>query len=133
MSDSLRPLVEAAFENRELLKDPKHEEAVRETLRLLDTGVLRVAEPTDAGWVTHAWIKQAVLMFFALAKMETIEIGPFEFHDKIPLKRGYAKAGVRVVPPAVVRYGAFLEPGAIVMPGYVNIDARVGSGSMVDT
>jgi 2,3,4,5-tetrahydropyridine-2-carboxylate N-succinyltransferase len=83
--------------------------------------------------VTHAWIKQAILLYFALRKMEVIEAGPFEFHDKIPLKHGLDAAGVRVVPPGTVRYGAFLEPGVIVMPGYVNIGARVGAGTMVDT
>ncbi|MFO0758471.1 MAG: 2,3,4,5-tetrahydropyridine-2,6-dicarboxylate N-succinyltransferase [Byssovorax sp.] len=130
----LRPLVEAAFRDRALLTDPRHEAAVRETLDGLDTGALRVAEKDEAGeWVTHAWVKEAILLFFALQKMSLMEVGPFEFHDKIPLKRGLDKAGVRVVPPGTVRYGAFLEPGAIVMPGYVNIGARVGAGSMVDT
>ena len=131
--EHLQKLVADAFDNRELLKQRPHEEAVRETLALLDAGELRVAEPTSDGWVTHAWIKQAVLMFFALQKMEKVEVGPFEFHDKIPLKKGLDKAGVRLVPPGVIRYGAFLEATAIVMPGYVNIGARVGAGSMVDT
>ena len=97
---------------------------------------LRVASPpSEPGgeWTTHAWVKQAILLYFALRGMETIEVGPFEFHDKIPLKKDLDEAGVRVVPPGVVRYGAFLEPGAIVMPGYVNIGARVGAGTMVDT
>ncbi len=130
----LRPLVEAAFRDRALLADPAHEAAVRATLDRLDHGKLRVAERDPAGeWVTHAWIKEAILLFFALQKMALIEVGPFEFHDKIPLKRGLDKAGVRVVPPGTVRYGAFLEAGAIVMPGYVNIGAWVGSGTMVDT
>jgi 2,3,4,5-tetrahydropyridine-2,6-dicarboxylate N-succinyltransferase len=84
-------------------------------------------------WMTNAWVKEAILLYFALRKMERIEIGPFEFHDKIPLKRGLDVAGVRVVPPGVARYGAFLEAGVILMPGYVNIGARVGSGTMVDT
>lgn len=131
--EDLEKLVHEAFESRARLAERTHEEAVRETLALLDRGALRVAEPTSGGWVTHAWVKEAVLLYFAIQKMETLEIGPFEFHDKIPLKRGLAAAGVRVVPPGTVRYGAFLEPGVIVMPGYVNIGARVGAGTMVDT
>ena len=135
--ESLRPRVEAAFADRALLNDLAHQDAVEKTIAALDRGELRVASPPadDAGgeWTTHAWVKQAILLYFAVRKMERIEVGPFEFHDKIPLKRGLDVAQVRVVPPGVVRYGAFLEPGAIVMPGYVNIGARVGAGSMVDT
>ncbi|MDW8251124.1 MAG: 2,3,4,5-tetrahydropyridine-2,6-dicarboxylate N-succinyltransferase, partial [Myxococcales bacterium] len=131
--DSLRQRVEEAFANRALLANGEHQEAVLQTLAALDTGELRVAEPDEQGWVTHAWVKQAILLYFALRKMEKMEVGPFEFHDKIPLKKGLDRAGVRVVPPGVVRYGAFLEAGAIVMPGYVNIGARVGAGTMVDT
>ncbi len=132
----LRSLIEAAFEQRARLEEPAAKAAVLEVLGALDEGVLRVASPPEAegaDWTTHAWIKQAILLYFALRKVETLDVGPFEFHDKIPLKKGFAKAGVRVVPPGVVRYGAFLEAGAIVMPGYVNIGARVGAGSMVDT
>jgi 2,3,4,5-tetrahydropyridine-2,6-dicarboxylate N-succinyltransferase len=129
----LQSKIEEAFADRARLASPEHERAVLETIGALDRGELRVAEPTDAGWVTHAWVKQAILLYFALRKMEKIELGPFEFYDKIPLKHGLDAAGVRVVPPGVVRYGAFLEPGAIVMPGYVNIGARVGANTMVDT
>ena len=129
----LRAKIEAAFADREKLKDEAHARAVEETVARLDRGELRVAEMQGDAWVTHAWIKQAILLFFAIRKMETIEVGPFEFHDKIPLKKNLAEAGVRVVPPGVVRYGAFVERGAIVMPGYVNIGARVGAGTMVDT
>jgi 2,3,4,5-tetrahydropyridine-2,6-dicarboxylate N-succinyltransferase len=135
-AESLRPLVEAAFRDRALLRDPAHEDAVVRAVEALDKGRLRVAEPasdTPGEWVTHAWVKEAILLYFAVRKMELIEVGPFEFHDKIPLKRGLDKAGVRVVPPGTVRHGAFLEPGAIVMPGYVNIGARVGANTMVDT
>jgi len=129
-----RALVEEAFERRERLAEPAHADAVRRTLARLDAGELRVAEKAASGeWITHAWIKQAILLFFALSKSEVLEAGALEFFDKIPPKRGLAKAGVRVVPPGVVRYGAFVEPGAIVMPGYVNIGARVGAGTMVDT
>ncbi len=131
-------LVEAAFADRTRLKDAAHVAAVERTLAKLDRGELRVAsKPADAAedgeWVTHAWIKQAILLYFAIRGMETLSVGPFEFHDKIPLKKGLAAQNVRVVPPGVVRYGAFCEPGVIVMPGYVNIGARVGAGSMVDT
>lgn len=129
-----QPLVEAAFANRELLKDPAHKQAVLDTLEDLDKGRLRVATQSAPGeWVTHAWIKQAVLLYFGVVGMQRIECGPFEFHDKVPLKRDLDKAQVRVVPPGTVRYGSFLEPGCIVMPGYVNIGAYVGSGTMVDT
>ncbi|MDC0746934.1 2,3,4,5-tetrahydropyridine-2,6-dicarboxylate N-succinyltransferase [Polyangium mundeleinium] len=134
LADSLAPLVSAAFADRSLLKDPAYERAVLQTIDALDGGVLRVAEPVSEGhWVTHAWVKQAILLYFAVQKMSVMEAGPLEFHDKIPLKRGLDAAGVRVVPPGAVRYGAFLEAGAIVMPGYVNIGARVGAGTMVDT
>jgi 2,3,4,5-tetrahydropyridine-2,6-dicarboxylate N-succinyltransferase len=133
---SCRPRIEAAFANRDLLADPEHVAAVERVIEALDTGAARVASPPESeggAWTTHAWIKEAILLYFAARKMQTWELGPFEFHDKIPLKKGLDRAGVRVVPPGVVRYGAFLEPGAIVMPGYVNIGARVGSGTMVDT
>jgi 2,3,4,5-tetrahydropyridine-2-carboxylate N-succinyltransferase len=140
MHEDLRAKVEAAFADRTLLESVAHVEAVEDVIARLDRGELRVATPPvaqtddDVGeWTTHAWIKQAILLYFAVRKMERIEVGPFEFHDKIPLKHGLDKAGVRVVPPGVVRYGAFLESGAIVMPGYVNIGAHVGSGTMVDT
>ena len=132
-AEELRAKVEAAFADRARLQDDAHERAVVATVDALDRGELRVAEKQGDTWVTHAWVKQAILLYFAVRKMERIEVGPFEFHDKIPLKKGLDRAGVRVVPPGVVRYGAFLEPGAIVMPGYVNIGARVGAGTMVDT
>lgn len=106
-------------------------EAIRATLAALDRGELRVAEKVDGEWVVHAWVKEAILGYFRIQGMERMEVGPFVFHDKIPLKR--EAPGVRVVPPGVVRYGAHVEPGAIVMPGYVNIGARVGAGTMVDT
>jgi 2,3,4,5-tetrahydropyridine-2-carboxylate N-succinyltransferase len=129
-----RAVVEAGFADRTKLRDAAA--AVERTLALLDRGELRVASPPsspDGEWTTHAWIKQAILLYFSLRGMETMQVGPFEFHDKIPLKKDLAGQNVRVVPPGVVRYGAFCEPGVIVMPGYVNIGARVGSGTMVDT
>ncbi len=134
MHDELREPIEAAFRDRTRL-DESAKRAVEKTIDALDRGELRVAT-YDAGsdaWTTHAWVKEAILLYFALAKMERLEVGPFEFHDKIPLKKNLDAAGVRVVPPGVVRHGAFLERGAIVMPGYVNIGAYVGAGTMVDT
>src|SRR5262249_2787097 len=125
--------VSAAFADRALLSDPAHADAVRATLDLLDQGKLRVAEKGPNGWTTNAWAKEAILLFFSIAQMKVMEVGPFEYFDKIPMKKGLEKAGVRVVPPGAVRYGAFVERGAIIMPGYVNIGAYVGSGTMVDT
>ena len=136
-----RSLIEAAWEDRSMLKDKEVQDAVRGVLDQLDQGLLRVAEPmatpnnpeTDGQWQVNDWIKKAVILYFPIAQMETIEVGPFEFHDKIPLKKNFAEKGVRVVPQALARYGSFLEPGVIMMPSYVNIGAYVGSGSMVDT
>jgi 2,3,4,5-tetrahydropyridine-2,6-dicarboxylate N-succinyltransferase len=130
----MREIIEQAWNDRSLTKDEKVKTAIREVIDLLDRGELRVAEPNDTGgWTTHEWIKKAVLMYFPIQEMQTMEVGPFEFHDKIPLKNGYAAKGVRVVPHAIARHGAFLEKGVILMPSYVNIGAWVGSGTMVDT
>jgi 2,3,4,5-tetrahydropyridine-2-carboxylate N-succinyltransferase len=130
----LRKSIEAAFGDRTLLKDDAHKAAVLEAIARLDAGKLRVATQDGPGqWTTHAWVKQAVLLYFGVAQMERQIVGPFEFYDKIPLKQNLDKAGVRVVPPGTVRYGAFLEAGCVVMPGYVNIGAYVGAGTMVDT
>jgi 2,3,4,5-tetrahydropyridine-2-carboxylate N-succinyltransferase len=112
---------------------PPDADAVEEVVRLLDVGELRVAEPSGDDWIVHAWIKQAVVLFFRVRNVETTRVGPFEYHDKLPLKSGYRDAGVRVVPPAVARYGAFVSAGAILMPSYVNIGAWIGPGSLVDT
>ena len=112
---------------------PQVRQAVDQALNLLDTGEERIAEKTGGEWVVNEWLKRAVLLSFRQREMETIEVGPYEYHDKVPLKTGYAAAGVRVVPPAVVRHGAFVESGAVLMPSYVNIGAWVGSGTMVDT
>jgi 2,3,4,5-tetrahydropyridine-2-carboxylate N-succinyltransferase len=131
---TLQPLIEAAYADRSLLSDAAHRVAVLDAVAALDDGRLRVATPAgDGEWEVHAWVKQAVLLYFGLRAMERIEVGPFEFHDKIPLKRGLEAAGVRVVPPGVARYGSFLERGVVLMPGYVNIGAWVGAGTMVDT
>jgi len=136
--DDVRTLIEGAWTDRAKLADADHVRAVETAIDLLDKGELRVATPPAEGheegeWTVHAWVKQAILLYFAIRKMETFTVGPFEFHDKIPLKTGLAAQNVRVVPPGVVRRGAFCEPGVIVMPGYVNIGARVGAGTMVDT
>ncbi len=135
LEETHRKRVEEAFANRKLLADPDHRYAVEGTMSALDRGELRVATPPEqegGEWTTHAWIKEAVLLYFAIRKMERIDLGPFEFHDKIPLKKN-VDAEVRIVPPGVARFGSFLEPGAVLMPGYVNVGARVGSGTMVDT
>jgi 2,3,4,5-tetrahydropyridine-2-carboxylate N-succinyltransferase len=129
----LQAKIEEAFARRELLARGDYASAVREVVDLLDRGALRVAEPIDGEWVVHSWVQRAVVLYFAVAGMVVHEMGPFEFHDKVPLKRGLAAANVRVVPPGTVRHGAFLEPGVVVMPGYVNIGARVGARTMVDT
>ena len=133
-TEALSQLIQQAFADRALLAQPEYEQAVRDTVEKLDKGALRVASKDDSGeWITHAWIKQAVLLYFAISPMQRMSLEPFEFYDKIPLKRGLDAAGVRVVPPGTVRYGSFIEKGAIVMPGYVNIGAYVGAGTMVDT
>jgi len=132
--ENLRQTIEQAWDNRELLKTEETQGAIREVLELLDKGKLRVAEPTaDGDWQVNQWVKKGVVLYFPLQKMGTIEVGPFEFHDKIPLKKNYQELGVRVVPHAIARHGAFLEKGVIMMPSYVNLGAWVGSGTMVDT
>ena len=129
----LQQTIENIWENRELLQNEDSQKAIREVIRQLDLGELRVAEPTENGWQVNEWVKKAVVMYFPIQKMETIEVGPFEFHDKMPLKRNYAEKGVRVVPHAVAREGAYIASGVILMPSYVNIGAYVDSGTMVDT
>ncbi|MDY3350950.1 2,3,4,5-tetrahydropyridine-2,6-dicarboxylate N-succinyltransferase [Riemerella anatipestifer] len=130
---SLQKTIENLWENRDLLQNEENQKAIREVIAKLDTGELRVAEPTANGWQVNEWVKKAVVMYFPIQKMETIEVGPFEFHDKMPLKRNYAEKGVRVVPHAVAREGAYIASGVIMMPSYVNIGAYVDSGTMVDT
>lgn len=126
-----REVIEAAYDDLALLADARG--AVERTIAALDAGEIRVAEKRDGTWTVNVWIKQALSLYFRLADLRTIDIGPFEFHDQIPPKRGLAAAGIRVVPPGVVRYGAFCEPGVVVMPAYVNIGAYVATGTMVDT
>ncbi len=147
MTTSDEAIVTAAWDDRALLTSEPHRDAVLRTIARLDAGTLRVASPPEDGaprpvdlhasaptpYVVNGWVKKAILLYFAIRKMETMVVGPFEFHDKIPLKKDLVTYGVRVVPGAVVRFGSFVAPGAIVMPGFVNIGARVGEGSMVDT
>ncbi len=130
---NIQQTIESAWENREMLKDPEVQSQIRAVIEELDKGRLRVAEPDGDSWKVNDWVKKAVVMYFPIQKMETIEVGPFEFHDKIPLKKDYASQGVRVVPHAIARHGSYLEPGVIMMPSYVNIGAWVGAGTMVDT
>lgn len=129
----MQKIVEAAWENRELLKEKDTVKAINETIDRLDKGQLRVAEPTGDGWRVNDWVKKAVILYFPTRKMATMEAGPLEFHDKMALKTNYAALGVRVVPHAIARYGCYLAGGVILMPSYVNIGAFVDSGTMVDT
>jgi len=129
----LQQTIEKAWEDRALLNDDATKKAIREVVSLLDAGKLRVAEPVKDGWQVNEWVKKAVVLYFPIQKMETIECGPLEFHDKIPLKTGYAEKGIRVVPHAVARHGAYISAGTILMPSYVNIGAYVDEGTMVDT
>ena len=131
--EELKQKIEQAWDNRELLKETDYQAAVREVVDLIDKGELRTAEPTSDGWQVNEWVKKGVVMYFPIQKMETIEVGPFEFHDKIALKKDYAQKGVRVVPHAIARYGSFVSKGVIMMPSYVNIGAFVDEGTMVDT
>ena len=132
MSD-LRTTIENAWNNRELLKNSDTQAAIREVISLLDAGKLRCAEPSSDGWQINEWVKKGVVLYFPIQKMETMEAGIFEYHDKIPLKKGYKEKGIRVVPHAVARHGAYISPGTILMPSYVNIGAYVDEGTMVDT
>ncbi len=111
--NELQQTIENAWNDRELLKDLKVQEAIREVINLLDDGKVRVAEPTEEGWKVNTWIKKAVVLYFPIQKMETLEAGIFEYHDKIPLKKGYKEKGIRVVPHAVARHGAYISPGTI--------------------
>jgi 2,3,4,5-tetrahydropyridine-2-carboxylate N-succinyltransferase len=130
----MKALIEKAWENRELLKEKEVIIAINSVIEQIDKGELRVAEPLSNGeWKVNEWVKKAVVMYFPIRKMETIEVGPFEFHDKMALKTGYAQKGVRVVPHAIARYGAYISKGVIMMPSYVNIGAYVDEGTMVDT
>jgi len=129
----LQQIIETAWDNRELLKEASTQNAIRKVIDQLDGGELRVAEPTSSGWQVNEWVKKAVVLYFPIQKMEILEAGIFEYHDKIPLKRGYQEKGIRVVPNAIARHGAYISSGTILMPSYVNIGAYVDEGTMVDT
>ena len=131
--ENIIDIINETWENRSLLSTKESQKAILESIELLDKGKIRVAEPHGDEWKVNEWVKKAVVMYFPISQMETIEVGPFEFHDKIPLKKDYKEQGVRVVPHAIARYGSFIESGAILMPSYVNIGAYVGHGTMVDT
>lgn len=126
-------IIEQAWNDRALLNQPETQRAIKSVIEQLDKGEIRVASNINGKWIVNEWVKKAVILYFPIMQMHTIEVGPFEFHDKIPLKSGYANLGVRVVPHGIARYGAFLEKGVILMPSYVNIGAYVGAGTMVDT
>ena len=129
----LQLIIEKAWEDRSLLTHKETIDSIRKVIDLLDAGTLRVAEPVKEGWQVNEWVKKAVVLYFPIQKMETFEVGIFEYHDKIPLKTGYAEKGIRVVPHAVARHGAYISRGVIMMPSYVNIGAYVDEGTMVDT
>lgn len=129
----MQSIIEAAWEDRSLLEQEETQNAIRSLISKLDSGSIRVAEPTASGWQVNEWVKKGVVLYFPIQKMETLEAGPLEFHDKIPLKKGYKEKGIRVVPHAVARHGAYLSKGVIMMPSYVNIGAYVDEGTMVDT
>ena len=131
--DDLKSLIDSAWLDRALLKDNEVQQAVFAVVEMLDKGQLRVASPAGDGWQVNDWVKKAVILYFPLRLMETLEAGPLEFHDKIPLKHNYEELGIRVVPHAVARYGSYISPGVIMMPSYVNIGAWIGPGTMVDT
>ena len=129
----LKQRVEKMWEDRSLLQQSENQDIIRFVIEKLDSGTLRVAEPISGGWQVNEWVKKAVIMYFPIQQMETIEVGPFEFHDKIKLKKNYKEKGVRVVPHAIARYGSYLSKGVIMMPSYVNIGAYVDEATMVDT
>jgi len=129
----MQSTIEQAWKNREMLKDSSVQKTIRDVIEEIDKGRIRIAEPSLDGWKVNDWVKKAVILYFPIQQMKTIEVGPFEFHDKMELKTGYAALGVRVVPHAIARYGSFIAPGTILMPSYVNIGAYVDEGTMVDT
>ena len=129
----MQKIIESAWDDRKLLEKSETKESIRQVITELDAGKIRVASPVENGWQINEWVKKAVILYFPIQKMETIEVGPLEFHDKIPLKSGYKKKGIRVVPHAIARHGAYISDGVILMPSYINIGAYVDSGTMVDT
>jgi len=128
-----KSIIEKIWDNRTLLSDRNSKEVIKNVIDLLDKGKLRIAEPSNNNWIVNEWVKKAVILYFPIQEMQTIEVGPFEFHDKIALKSNYKELGIRVVPHAIARYGSYLAKGVIMMPSYVNIGAYVDEGTMVDT
>jgi 2,3,4,5-tetrahydropyridine-2-carboxylate N-succinyltransferase len=131
--NNMKSIIESAWKDRSLLENSETRDTIRAVINQLDSGELRVASPTDSGWEVNEWVKKAVVLYFPIQKMETLEAGPMEFYDKMPLKRGYKEKGIRVVPHAIARHGAFISSGVIMMPSYINIGAYVDAGTMVDT
>lgn len=129
----LKEQIQTVWNDRNLLEETTYTDAIRTVIEAVDKGKLRVAEPTADGWQVNEWVKQAILLYFCIQPMETMNLAPFEFYDKMKLKSNYKDLGVRVVPHAIARYGAYIAKGAILMPSYVNIGAYVGEGTMVDT
>jgi 2,3,4,5-tetrahydropyridine-2,6-dicarboxylate N-succinyltransferase len=129
----METIIEQVWEDRSLLSDESVRQVICDAIEMVDNGSLRCAEPTENGWIVNDWVKKAVILYFPIRKMEVIEVGPFEFHDKMALKSNYAEKGIRVVPHAIARYGAYISKGVIMMPSYVNIGAYVDEGTMVDT
>ncbi len=129
----MREIIEKAWEDRTLLQATETQDAIRSVIESIDKGKLRIAEPQSDDWIVNEWIKKAVVLYFPIQQMEVLEAGPMEFHDKMKLKSNYKELGIRVVPHAVARYGAYIASGVILMPSYVNIGAFVDSGTMVDT
>tara|TARA_B100001057_G_scaffold489441_1_gene575719 strand:- start:3211 stop:4149 length:939 start_codon:yes stop_codon:yes gene_type:complete len=129
----MKAIIESIWEDRSLINIKENQDCIKKIIKKLDEGDIRVAEKINKGWVINEWVKKAVIMYFQIQKMKTIEVGPFEFHDKIPLKNNYKQSGIRVVPHAIVRYGAFVSKGAILMPSYTNIGSYVGNETMIDT
>jgi len=129
----LQQKIEAVYQNRELLKEQEYQDAIREAIEEIDKGRIRVAVPGENGWEVQQWVKQAILLYFGIQPMQTWSMPPFEFYDKMLLKKDYAALGVRAVPHAVARYGAYIARNVVLMPSYVNIGAYVDEGTMVDT
>jgi len=133
MKEALKIIIERAWEKRELILEFETQQTIREVIEMLDKGELRVADYKGTEWITNGWLKKAVVLYFLIQKMETTILGPFEFHDKIPLKKGYESLGIRVVPHAIARHGSFIGKGVILMPSYVNIGAYIDCGTLIDT
>ena len=134
MLQEAKTLIEKAWKDRRFLKNDDTKEAIRKIVDLLDKGDIRAAEPSCTGeWLVNEWIKKAIILYFAIQEMNLIEVGPFEFHDKIPLKKGFDKIGARIVPPTIARYGSYIDKDVVVMPSYINIGAHIETGTLVDT